>query len=447
VFLGIDIGTGKTAAAIIDAGGEPSVVSSLPHGAELAAGPGRYEQDPRALMHSVLRAVHALPDEERRRVTAVGITGQMHGVMLLDDACAPVSPLVTWQDGRCLEEGWLEKLTSRIGPGLRAGFGCATLAWMAGHGALPPRARAAATVHDWVAAGLAGLSRPVTDFTDAASWGLFDLDRLSWQTDRAAGAGIAETLLPDVVPCGRLIGRVSAGSAEKLGIPAGAAVAAAIGDNQASILSTIMDPQTELSLTLGTGGQVSAVLPAGTPREAAGEGAGHEYRPFPGGLYMAVGAILCGGSGWRWLAGAVQSWLSELGLPPLTEDRIFALMNEHGARAAPGLVISPRFLGERHDPASRGTISGIGLDNFSLGSLARGLADGIAVNLRDMLPQRLRQGRTAIRGSGNALARNPLLRAAVERAFTLPLVMTEVREEAAVGAALIASRAVCASGG
>jgi sedoheptulokinase len=160
---------------------------------------------------------------------------------------------------------------------------------------------------------------------------------------------------------------------------------------------------------------------------------------------MAVAASLCGGSAWRWLASAVRGWLSELGMPPLPEDRIFALLNQRGASAsAPEtLRIIPRFLGERSDPGLRGRVEGISLDNFSLGQVARALADGICQNLRDMLPPPLRQGRACLRGSGNALGRNPLLRSAAERVFGMPLAMAGIAEEAAVGAALMAHSGGC----
>jgi sedoheptulokinase len=99
-------------------------------------------------------------------------------------------------------------------------------------------------------------------------------------------------------------------------------------------------------------------------------------------------------------------------------------------------VVTPHFLGERHAPALRGTIARLGPDALSLGSLARGLAHGIAANLRDMLPPQVLAGRRQLVGSGNALRRNALLRVMVEEVFGLPLVMSNSREEAALGAAL-----------
>lgn len=457
-FLGIDIGTSKTAVVIIDREGKTIATVSKAHGADILAGPGLSEQDPTRLLESVRSAVAALPAEAREGIAAVGVTGQMHGVLILDAKGEPVGPLVTWQDGRCGDPDFLEGLHSRTGMRLRTGFGCATLAWYAAHGKLPPAASAAATIHDWIAARLCGMVRPVTDPTDAASWGLFDLAALDWDRRAAQAAGFPVALLPLVVPCGELIGSVSAPAAGLFGIPVGVPVTAAIGDNQASLLATLTEPEKELALTLGTGGQLSAVLSvaasaavsAAASAEALAGGRNDadttwEYRPYPGGRLLAASASLCGGSAWLWLAETVECALKDLGLPSLPRDRLFALLNELGARAprprASGLTAHPHFLGERHDPARRAAIEGITMHNLTLGSLARSLAEGICVNLRDMLPPHLRDGRTRIVASGNALERNSLLRQAAADVLGLPIIMSAPAEAAAVGAAINSSRA------
>jgi sedoheptulokinase len=105
------------------------------------------------------------------------------------------------------------------------------------------------------------------------------------------------------------------------------------------------------------------------------------------------------------------------------------------------ISVCPHFLGERHDPNRRGSIEGISLDNLSLGGLARALAHGICANLRDMLPAHLREGRTRLVASGNALDRNPLLRQAAEEVFGMPVLMGAPREAASVGAARLAAQA------
>lgn len=448
-FLGIDIGTSKTAAVIVDGSGSTVASGSVAHAADLPAGTGLSEQDPGMLLESARSVVAGLPNSARSTVAAVGLTGQMHGVLLLDMQGNPASPLVTWQDARCSME-FLADLRARTGFQLRTGFGCATLAWYAAAAKLPPAASYAATIHDWVAARLCGLARPVTDPTDAASWGLFDLTFLGWDLEAVKKAGIPVGLLPEVVTCGEVVGRVSAETSERFGIPQGIPVTAAMGDNQASLLATLGNPEKELALTLGTGGQLSAVLPASdtgqllaeAPREADSS---WEFRPFPGGRLLAAGASLCGGSAWQWLAATVEKIQEELGMPRASRDNLYARLNELAAAApradASGIGVHPHFLGERHAPTLRGSIEGITLDNLSLGTLARSLAESIAANLRDMLPARFREGRTRVVASGNALERNPVLRQAASEVLGLAVVMSAPPEAAAVGAALTARAA------
>jgi sedoheptulokinase len=448
MILGLDIGTSKIAAVIVDEDGPAVALSARAHGADLPTGHGLSEQDPRKLLESAAALVRGLPEQHRRSIAAVGVTGQMHGVLVLDARGNPLGPLVTWQDGRCSDGSFLEELNRRTGARLRTGYGCATLAWYASRGELPGgagSAASAATIHDWIASGMCGLAAPVTDPTDAASWGLFDLDALAWDSPAVRAAGIPEGLLPTVVPCGRVIGETSRATAELFGIPAGIPVSAAIGDNQASLLATLHEPEKELALTLGTGGQLSAVQPGGAKAVALPSDAPWEQRPYPGPRLLAVAASLCGGSAWKWLAQAAASWQSELGLPEVAPDEIYALLNTLGAResdaqGSAGLVVHPHFLGERHDPSLRGSIEGISLDNLSVGALAAALAWGICANLRDMLPPGLRAGRIRLVGSGNALDKNPLLRRAAEEVFAMPLLMDAPREAAAVGAARLVLR-------
>ncbi len=442
MILGIDIGTSKIAAVIVGEDGETAALSAKVHGADLPTEPGLSEQDPRKLLDAAAAVVRELPEQHRRSLRSVGLTGQMHGVLLLDARGQPITPLVTWQDGRCAADGFLEELNGRTGARLRTGYGCATLAWYVSRGKLPGGAASAATIHDWIAAGLCGIPAPVTDPTDGASWGLFDIDALAWNLPAVRAAGIPERLLPAAVPCGHVIGGTSRAGAELFGIPAGIPVTAAIGDSPASLLATLNEPEKELAITLGTGGQLSAVQPAGSKAVVLPPDAAWEQRPYPGPRLLAVAASLCGGSAWQWLAQTVERWQAELGLPAIALDEIYVRLNDLGARAAgaqapsaPGLSVHPHFLGERHNPGLHGSIEGISLDNLSLGELAAALSRGICANLRDMLPAPLRAGRTRLVASGNALDRNPLLRRAAEEVFGMPLLMNAPREAAAIGAA------------
>ncbi len=446
MFLGIDVGTSKVAAVIADARGALQAVASSPHHADLPVPAGHSEQDVQVLIATAWQLVRGLPAGLLATVRGIGVAGQMHGCALVDAKGRAVTPVFTWQDQRCEQSpGFLADLGARTGRRLSTGFGPATMAWLIARDAVPAGAVAAATITDLLVQRLCALPLPVTDTTQAASWGFLDLQRLSWDEDAIATSRVPRRFFPQVLPCGAQAGRLAAGPAQELGLPAGTPVAVSIGDNQASIVAALSQPQRQVLLTLGTGGQLSAVLPAGTRVEATVAPASWEYRPYMGGLYAAVAASLAGGSAWKWLAGLCASWMRDLGTTPPDEAAVYDRLNSLGADAAAagagaGLIVSPSFLAERHDPSLRGRIEGIDPSNMSLGSLAWALAQGIVGNLRDMMPSGSLRGRAAVVGTGNALRRNPLLRAAAEAVFGLPLIMPESREEAAVGAALVASR-------
>ncbi|MHC4123308.1 MAG: sedoheptulokinase [Planctomycetota bacterium] len=436
VILGIDIGTSKVAAVIIDTQKQLLAVCSKRHKANMESPTGRSEQDVEAIIATVRSAVLGLRKELRMAVRAIGVTGQMHGVVVVGKGLRAITPLITWQDKRCLEGDFLGKLNPVGGYCLRSGFGCASLAWLCTKGLLPSEAVSASTIHDLLVARVCELDRPVTDPTDAASWGLFDLHSLNWDFDAIRKANVPMELLPKVVPCSSKAGMVCKAMSEELCIPAGIPVATAIGDNQASLLATLREPENELALTLGTGGQLSAVLATGHEPEPIEQNSKYEYRPFPGSRFVVTAAALCGGSAWEWLAAAVEKWLGGLKVATPSRDDLYKRLSELGLKATHMLEVRPNFLGERYDDLLRGSINRIDLENFDLGTVSRSLARGIIENLKDMLPAYVFKGRDRIVGSGNALRRTKLLQVMIEEVFGLRLDISQMQEEAACGAAL-----------
>lgn len=441
MLLGIDIGTSKTAVVILNSRGEIVALESQPHKADLPAPSGHHIQDSYGLLESAWTLVERLPLTLKQQLTAIGVTGQMHGCIILDEQAQPLTPLISWKDQRCLKDPeFLPALQAKSGSRLATGYGSASLAWLQQRGEIHPSAYSACLIADLAAAVLCNQKRPVTDPTNAASWGFFDLAELDWDWEALRQSGIPVSLFPRVVPSGSRTGSICEKMSARLGIPSQIAVSVAVGDNQASILASLDDPEKQLALTLGTGGQVSAVLQAGDKPLRPDAATPWECRPFPGNRFALVAASLCGGQAWKWLAESVQVWMRELDLNPLELEEIYPKLNQLGlsAAATTGLEVNPHFLGERHAIDLRGIINGITLDNFTLGALSRALARGIFQNLYSMLPGEALKGRTEVIGSGNALARNPLLLRMAEEVFNLPVRLKSIREEAACGAALLA---------
>lgn len=421
-FLGVDCGTGKVAIAVVDAAGAQLHAASRPHAADVSAPAGRHEQDADRIIACAEALVREIPDDLRATIAGIGFTGQMHGVVLHDAKGKPLSPLVTWQDKRVAEDA---SFLPSLGRPLNPGFGMATLAWWGQRGELPANARAA-TIHGLLAARWGMLDRAPIDPTDAAAWG-----------GLALLSGVAVDVLPTSVEHGAVVGLLTPVAANDLGLNAGITLYAPLGDNQASVRATLSDPAHDLGFTLGTGCQLAALV----PRSATIALRHAERRPYDAQHDLIVAAPLCGGAAWRWLAETATSWITDLGHPTPPIEVMYARLDELGLAADDALTFAPHLLGERHDGTLTGTLAGLRLNNGSLGQIARAVARGISANARDLLPAGVRQGRTRVVASGNALRRSTLLRTMAERELGLSLVLSERSEEAATGAALTAAQA------
>ena len=436
-FLGIDIGTTKAAAVITDEKGKLYAVAGAPHYAGTPDENGKAEQDVQKILDCIWQVVEELPSAERAEVAAIGVTGQMHSLLLGNGL--GISPLTTWQDQQCSAE-FLARINETAGVALRNGFGGTTLARLAAENALG-NWDFCATVSDYLTALLAGNDRIITDPTHAASWGIFDVVEGMWNKDALEKLDIPIELLPEVRPCGSVIGYLTEEYAGKLGLKSGIPIANAIGDNQASILGTGKDVSEEIYLTLGTGAQLSVVLEKHPGKVADAL----EVRPFPGNRFLLVAAPLCGGAAFAWLADTVNNFRRAFGEAELPRHKLLDELDLLGVaeleKGEADLTVVPQFLGERHAPDARGVISGLTLENCTPGKLAAGMAAGIVRNLKSgFLPEQLLNRRKVI-GSGNAVRLVKSIQIMIGREFGLPLELADGREEAATGAALQAARA------
>ncbi len=438
LVMGLDLGTTKSAAVLYDTKKQRLLdVHSQTHHADLLAEENAAEQDANKLLEVVFESIRFLSAELRRKVKAIGVTGQMHSVLGWNRE--QVFPLVTWQDRRCGKQGLLPEFSTRSGHMLYDGFGAATLARL---GKETASWEYASTIMDYLVCRLANLEAPVTDPADAASWGIFDLSAGGWDFLAADALEIPRRLLPEIRPGGSVAGKLSKKYAERLGLEEGIPVHVPTGDNQASILGTGRCWENELYLTLGTGAQLSAVI---TPEEAAcfrPEGR-VELRPFFGNRMLAVAACLCGGRAFSWLGETVRNWLETLQIPCPELPELLDRIDQEGMSALKdGIfrpIICPSFLGERGAETLRGEIRDITLDNFSLGALTAATAEGIIRNLKQDFPPEILSTRKELLGSGNGIRKVHCIQEIIRREFPQKLILTDSREEAACGAAKLAS--------
>lgn len=426
-LLGLDIGTTTISAVVMEKGRVLSALT-LKNGSFIDTGfPWEKVQDPVYIRETALRAVEELltlhPD-----VCRIGITGQMHGIVYLDADGVPVSPLYTWQDGRGdrkMESGetYAETLSRVTGYPMATGYGMVTHYYNLKNGLAPENAAVFSTIHDYIAMLLAGRMTPVTEASDAASFGLFDVEKGCFDLTALEKAGISADLLPAVAekPCiGRYQGKIP--------------VYVAIGDNQASFLGATGGKTDAMLINVGTGSQFSVY----TPHYMSCPGL--ETRPFPGGGYLLVGASLCGGRAYALLEQFFRETVMAMtGITPKScYDPMAALLEQGCPEDIP--TVTPTFQGTRQDPQLRGAITGLNTENFTPRHLAYAMLEGMTGELYTMYQSYRKAGGQGKRmvGSGNGLRKNEYLQDCVARAFGQPLTMSECTEEAASGAALFA---------
>lgn len=201
-IIGIDVGTTTVCGAVLDADSGKLLRSiTLANDSALPARPFERLQDPRRIFGICKQLYEALlaefPD-----AAAVGLTGQMHGILYLDGKGEPLSPLYTWQDGRgerLFERGetYAQALTRATGCHMASGYGLTTLFYNEINRLTPAGAAKICTIHDFVAMKLCGASVPVAHVSDAASFGLFDLKNFCFDLGAAERANLPLSLLPE----------------------------------------------------------------------------------------------------------------------------------------------------------------------------------------------------------------------------------------------------------
>ncbi len=450
-YIGLDLGTTTIIGLILDTDARQVVhAESARNDTRIAIrhrrSLGRSEWH-MVLMHQIVlellrNLVHASGISQ---VDAIGVTGQMHGMVLLDGSNTPRSSFIGWQDQRCQEpmpggttyiDEMLRRggeLFERSGCTPATGYMGSTLFWMRHNGKIPS-GTLACFAPDFVVSSLTD-SRPVTDATNAAGSGLLDVANGCWNAELLEALGLDPAWLPEIRPSLDLAGTLSAAAADATALPAGLPVAVASGDNQASFAGAVADYARSLLVNVGTGGQVSVHV------DEPVRGDGLDLRPFLRRGYLLVGASLCGGGSFRVLSDfirAVGAEVFDLHDFDDLDDRLTVL-----ARSAPpgseGLVCEPVFTGSRQDPLRRARWEGLSDTNFTPANLTRSLLEGLAAQFGLFYDDMRRLGveaRTTLVGAGNGIRRNPVLAEILSSHFGATMRIASHTEEAAVGAAL-----------
>lgn len=429
--LGLDIGTTTVSAAVVDmSDGRQIACYTLANASGIdTPEPYRHEQNAARIAETLLSfldsVLGAFPG-----LSAIGVTGQMHGIVYTDTDGNAVSPLYTWQDERAAQpsekdgKSICDRIADKTGYTINPGYGWATHVYNECHGLCPASAVTLCTVGDYAVMRITDRKRPLLHTSNAASLGLFDRTKNAFDSTALQALGIPLSFLPEVTAELAVVGYYRE-------IP----VTVAVGDNQASFFGAVRDEAHDLSVNCGTGSQITLRVPASAQDPALPL----ERRPYFDGYELLCGSALCGGRAYALLERFFRTFVG-------SNEPQYDRLNEFAAQAfekrnetAP-LQVSTRFCGSRADLTARGSVHNLGEDNFTPQALALGVLRGIAEELGEMYRAggALCEGRLV--ASGNALRKNEVLRKVFSEVFGKPIYLPSLHEEAAFGAALLAAR-------
>jgi len=419
-FVGLDVGTTGVKAIAVSPEGE--VVAGAEREYPLSTpAPGWAEQDPEDWWRA---SEAALADVGAEHAAGIGLSGQMHGLVALDESDRVIRPAILWNDQRTAAE--CEEIERRIGverlialTGNRAltGFTAPKLLWLRAH---EPEAygriRHVLLPKDYVRLRLTG--EHATDVADASGTLLFDVAERRWSAEVLEALELPPEWLPGALESPEVSGQSENGTP----------VAAGAGDQAAGALGVGVAGPGPLSVVLGTSGVVFAALPGYSPEPEARL---HVFCHAVPGTWHAMGVMLSAAGSLRWFRDAFAAGE--------TYDELLAGA-EDVQPGAEGVLFLPYLSGERTphaDPYARAAFTGLGLEH-GRAALTRAVLEGVAYGLRDSLELLRQLGVRAESGrvSGGG-ARSRLWLKIVASTLGIPLELTVAEEGAAFGAALL----------
>jgi len=437
-LLGIDVGTGGTRAVLLDDAGRVLGAATAEHAEMASPELGWAEQDPRDWWRAACLAVaECLTDAgaTRAEVSAVGLSGQMHGLVLLDAAGEVLRPALIWCDQRTDEE--CRAITERVGaerlielvanPAL-TGFTLPKIWWVRAHEPeIWSRVRSIMLPKDYVRFKLTGAR--ATDVADASGTLLFDVVNRQWSAEMLKASDLKMEILPEVFESPEISGRVSRDGAAASGLQEGTPVVAGAGDQAAGAVGMGIVEPGNVSATIGTSGVVFAATssPVVEPK-----GRIHTFCHAIPERWHVMGVTQGAGLSLRWFRDQFAGGAS-----------YDALMKEaaEAPAGADGLLWAPYLMGERTphlDPNARGALVGLTAQH-TREHIIRAILEGVAFSLRDTFTifRELGVPVKSIRLGGGG-ARSSLWQQIQADIYGTSVDLVTAEEGAAYGAALLA---------
>src|SRR5512143_3495125 len=437
-FLGIDTSTTSSKALLSDENGKVMAVASSPHTLQTPY-PLWSEQDPREWWEAASASIRSVLEKAGvggERIAAVGLTGQMHGLVLLDQAGNVLRPAILWNDQRT--QAQCDEIHQRMGKErfiqitgnvALTGFTAPKILWVKEN---EPEVFAAARhvllPKDYVRFRLTG--EYAMDKADGAGTVLFDLKGRDWSNEVLDLLGIDRAWMPRTFEGPEFTGQISGEAAALTGLQAGTPVAAGGGDQAAQAVGVGAVQPGIVGLTVGTSGVVFATTPSALIEP---EGRLHAFCHAVPGMWHFMGVMLSA-------AGSLQ-WYRDTLAPTMSFDDLLQEAEPVPA-GSEGLQLLPYLSGERTpypDPLARGAWIGLTL-RHGRGHLTRALLEGVSFGLKDIftLIQGAGQGEIRqVRASGGG-TKGALWRQVLASVLEAELVTVNTTEGAAFGAALLA---------
>ena len=436
-WLGVDVGTGGTRAILIDEAGHVQHSFTAPHQDIRMERPLWAEQSPEdwwTAGQQAIRGVLTLAGARGNQVRGVGLSGQMHGLVLLDSNNDVIRPALIWCDQR--SQAQVDAINQSVGrefvvactanPVL-TGFTLPKLLWVRDNEPRNfDRVRKVLLPKDYVRFQLTG--EFASDVSDASGTALFDVVHRRWSHDLINRLALDPSILPQVYESSEIAGHIGDAAARATGLHAGTPVVAGAGDQAASAIGNgIVDPGV-VSCTIGTSGVVFAHMqaPAYDP-----QGRVHTFCHAVPGAWHVMGVTQGAGLSLQWFRNQ---------LAPGTD---YDALTAEAATAEPGsqgLFWLPYLMGERTphlDANARGGWIGL-TARHTRADLIRSLLEGVCYSQRDGLDpiENLGVAVKSVRLSGGG-ARSPFWRQLFADVFGKPVVTLKTQEGSAYGAALL----------
>ncbi|MDQ7743507.1 xylulokinase [Hydrogenophaga pseudoflava] len=435
MYIGIDIGTSEVKALllgpdqrVIGSAGSPLTVSR-PH-------PGHSEQDPAdwwTATQTALAALRAAHPAEYATTEAIGLSGQMHGAVLLDAQDRVLRPAILWNDTRCAAEctemmAELPALSDLGGSLAMPGFTAPKLRWVARHEPeIFQRVAKVLLPKDHVRLMLTG--EHVSDLSDASGTLWLDVRRRDWSDELLALTGLTRAHMPRLVEGSAAGGRLKAEVAQTLGLQPGTVVAGGAGDNAASAVGMGAVEAGQGFLSLGTSGVLFVVTPDYQPNAAS---ATHAFCHAVPGRWHQMSVMLSAASALQWVSDL-------LGAANAGEVATRAAALSPQDRTASPLFL-PYLSGERtphNDAKVRGSFHGLDFDTDAA-RLGYAVMEGVSFGLLD--------GLAALHAAGSTVSRLSLVGGGARSPFWAQMLASALDVEivthggSAVGGALGAAR-------